>query len=197
MRILTYNHLWFESQVSEMTKQKTKFVILGLLTIEPMSGYDIKKMIGETIGHFWSESNGQLYPALSQLVNDRLIVLEEKQKKGKKESHLYAITDLGREALETWLGEDIEGKNIQRDEELLKLFFGKNASPSTTVQLLQKREKRVKEKLDQFLLIQKELATLTTSPHHLYWSLSLKNGIYRAQAELRWCQESIQAIKKG
>ncbi len=53
-----------------MARQNTsKYAVLGMLSIGPMSGYDIKKLIGETVGHVWSESYGQVYPALRELVN--------------------------------------------------------------------------------------------------------------------------------
>ncbi len=39
--------------------------MLGALSIEPMSGYDIKNLLGRTVGHFWNEGYGQIYPTLS------------------------------------------------------------------------------------------------------------------------------------
>jgi len=178
-----------------MKNQKTHFVILGLLTIEPLTGYEIKKLIEKSIQHFWSESNGQIYPALKSLVTEGFITLKDKQQKGKKVSHLYSITIKGRGELKKWLRETSEQKNLHRDEELLRLFFGKNASEEESIELLKTREKRIKEKLDQYALVQKELKTLTHYPHHLYWSLSLKNGISHAKAELQWCRESIKTLK--
>jgi DNA-binding PadR family transcriptional regulator len=179
-----------------MKKQKTKFVILGLLTFKPLSGYDIKKLIDTTISHFWSESNGQLYPTLKLLLQENFIILEKKEQKGKKISHLYSITENGRASLETWLKENTERKSIHRDEELLKLFFGKNTTPATCIELLEKREKRIKEKFEKYVLIQRDLEKLKDSPHHLYWILNLNNGICDAEAELKWCQESIQALRQ-
>ncbi|UCB53625.1 MAG: PadR family transcriptional regulator, partial [Candidatus Zixiibacteriota bacterium] len=43
---------------------KTEFAVLGLLSLSPMSGYDMKAFISQSIGYFWQESYGQLYPAL-------------------------------------------------------------------------------------------------------------------------------------
>ena len=51
-------------------KQKTRSAILGLLSWQPMSGYDIKKLIEMGLRHFWSESYGQIYPTLEQLVKE-------------------------------------------------------------------------------------------------------------------------------
>jgi len=37
-------------------------VLLGVLAIEPMSGYDLGLTIRQSVGHFWNESYGQIYP---------------------------------------------------------------------------------------------------------------------------------------
>jgi len=179
-----------------MKNQKTKFVILGLLTIEPMSGYEMKSMIAKSTGHFWSESNGQLYPALKSLEKEKLISVK-KELNGKKASFVYSITQEGQKALEQWLESDFECKSIERDEELLKLFFGKNVTPVIAISWLKKRQQRIKEKLTQFLSTEKEIEEYAKSPHYLYWVLSLKNGIAHTKAELGWCQECIRALTKG
>jgi DNA-binding PadR family transcriptional regulator len=38
-----------------------------MLSLRPMSGYDIRKTVQESIRFFWSESYGQIYPALKRL----------------------------------------------------------------------------------------------------------------------------------
>ncbi len=50
-----------------MERNRTAYVILGMLSIEPnKSGYDLHKAIEQTFGSFWGESYGQIYPALKQ-----------------------------------------------------------------------------------------------------------------------------------
>lgn len=53
--------------------KKTRFVILGLLNEEPLSGYDIKKIIDIRMSFFWQESYGQIYPELAKLRKEGLI----------------------------------------------------------------------------------------------------------------------------
>ena len=57
----------------DMKDKKSKYAILGMLSIEPMSGYDIKKEIEESISNFWTESYGQIYPVLKSLVAEKLV----------------------------------------------------------------------------------------------------------------------------
>jgi hypothetical protein len=51
----------------------TKYILLGLLSHEPMSGYDMKKRIDTTISKFWSVGYGQIYPTLNDLEEEGLI----------------------------------------------------------------------------------------------------------------------------
>jgi len=44
-----------------------ELAILGLLTDAPLHGYELKKRLGETLGHVWGVSYGSLYPALARL----------------------------------------------------------------------------------------------------------------------------------
>ena len=51
-----------------MSRQsQTEVAVLGALSVEPMSGYAARRAITETLGHFWSESFGQIYPTLASL----------------------------------------------------------------------------------------------------------------------------------
>ena len=36
-------------------RSRTPWVVLGLLSWKPMTGYDLKSHIDESVGHFWQE----------------------------------------------------------------------------------------------------------------------------------------------
>ncbi|WP_395805406.1 PadR family transcriptional regulator [Archangium minus] len=51
-----------------MARENTcQFAILGMLCREPMSGYGLRQAIEQTVGHFWQESYGNLYPTLERM----------------------------------------------------------------------------------------------------------------------------------
>jgi PadR family transcriptional regulator, regulatory protein AphA len=58
-------------------------VLLGLLTIAPMSGYDLGQLIRDSIHHFWNESFGQIYPNLKQLAAGGFITGKIEKQKGR------------------------------------------------------------------------------------------------------------------
>ena len=44
-----------------------ELAILGLVSEQPLHGYELKKRLGETLGTLWGVSYGSLYPALKRL----------------------------------------------------------------------------------------------------------------------------------
>jgi Transcriptional regulator PadR-like family len=46
---------------------QTETAVLGALSVMPMTGYAIREAIRDVLGHFWSESFGQIYPTLAEL----------------------------------------------------------------------------------------------------------------------------------
>src|ERR1700674_720432 len=82
----------------------SKFALLGVLSLKPASGYDIKQFVQGSIGHFWSESYGRIYPLLKELAQKGLIARQRNGKDpGRRERQVYALTPAGEAALKQWL----------------------------------------------------------------------------------------------
>ena len=99
------------------------------------SGYDIRKAIETSVGYFWGESYGQIYPALKQLAGQGLI--EAGGEPGKQRRQAYRITAAGRAVLRDWLAAPFQN-DPPRNEFLLKLFFGAEADPSVAIAHIQR-----------------------------------------------------------
>ena len=57
-----------------MPKENTaRYILLGLLSHQPLSGYDIKKRVDLSIQPFWPVGFGQIYPTLAQLEREGLV----------------------------------------------------------------------------------------------------------------------------
>ena len=107
---------------------KTPYSLLGILSVAPSTGYDIKKFIEASICNFWSESFGQIYPMLSKLVKDGYATKNTQNQKGKPKKIIYRITNKGLETLQAWLREPAICMPHPRNEFLLKMFFGRHLS---------------------------------------------------------------------
>ncbi len=107
-------------------EKKIDCVILGLLSHEELTGYEIKKRMDTTLKYFWSASYGSIYPALNDLVHRGLATRKE-DAESKRNKLIYTITDEGREYLKKWLTLPVQ-KDELHYETLLKLFFGNEQS---------------------------------------------------------------------
>jgi DNA-binding PadR family transcriptional regulator len=99
----------------------TARVILGMLRIQPMSGYEIKAAVDRSTRFFWAASYGQIYPELRRLAREGLIE-GESAARGARRRTVYTLTRKGEEALDAWLKAPPEAPEL-RFEGLLKLFF--------------------------------------------------------------------------
>src|SRR5262245_35765978 len=114
---------------------KTSYAILGMLAFDPMSGYAIRQLMQQSTSNFWSESDGQLYPALKKLTALELISCKS-DKASAREKKIYRITAKGLTELKKWLTQEPE-THIIRNELMLKLFFGANVSPEINLTHIQ------------------------------------------------------------
>jgi PadR family transcriptional regulator, regulatory protein AphA len=114
----------------------TSYVILGMLSLRPMSGYEIKRVADFSVRHFWTISYGQIYPELKNLVEAGLAEPEDGSV-GSRQRTLYRLTKTGREALLDWVGIPNEVPIEVRDEMLLRLFFADQLEPAERRALLQ------------------------------------------------------------
>jgi len=178
------------------TPNRTRFAILGFLTLGPMSGYDIKKLIEVSVANFWSESFGQLYPALRWLTQAGLIEKNEAPSKGGRPRHVYSINDRGREALASWQQEPTEPPPL-RIELLLKLFFGAHADRTTNrAQILAYREQMVRDR-EHYRSISERLDHERAQAADLpYWHLTLRFGEHDRTAHIAWCDEALAALEE-
>ncbi|HXZ56720.1 MAG TPA: PadR family transcriptional regulator, partial [Gaiellaceae bacterium] len=77
-------------------------VVLGMLSLGPRSGYDIKAVVDRSTRFFWAASYGQIYPELRRLEEEGLIEGEDAPSGGRSR-RVFRLTDAGRKALEDWL----------------------------------------------------------------------------------------------
>ena len=172
----------------------TPYAILGLLRVRPMSGYDLRKEAATSVGFFWSESYGQLYPALKDLASAGLIRRRPSGGSGGRERQVYEITRKGREALARWRTEPPRQAPV-RSELLLKLFLGDRASTGPEIGWIDELGARETAALHEFRRIRRELSGQPDHPSRPFWLMTLSYGEHRSRAMLRWCAETRRALR--
>jgi len=175
-------------------ENKSRYALLGMLSICPGSGYDIKKLMEQSTSNFWNESYGQIYPMLKQFVNEELATSHTEKQEGKPERYVYALTSKGLEELRQWLAEPIE-YTVERNELLLKLFFGRQASLTDNIEHVQRFRVLQEELLRKYQGIEAYLkANCADDPDRCYSLITVRYGIHRCQALLAWCDETIATL---
>jgi PadR family transcriptional regulator, regulatory protein AphA len=112
----------------------TAYVILGMVSREPRSGYEIKALVDETTRFFWAASYGQIYPELRRLSAAGLVEGRD-EPRGERRRTVYAITADGEDELRAWLRHPPATFEM-REEGLLKLFFAGVLPPAEAGRIL-------------------------------------------------------------
>lgn len=173
---------------------KTKFAILGMLNMAPMSGYDIKKMTEKSVGFFWNENFGHIYPILKRLEKEGLAVRRSENTEQGPRRKVYTITPSGKKQLAAWLREPVSTQPI-RCELLLKLFFGGNARKQDLVKLILAEQRQQEDMLAQLEAIGAHIAE-KKSKDQPFWLFTLNYGLRKARMTLAWCEEILAALER-
>ncbi|MFS0703697.1 PadR family transcriptional regulator [Cellulomonas sp. 179-A 9B4 NHS] len=172
-----------------MTRRaQTDVAVLGALTTAPMTGYAVRAAIVETLGHFWSESFGQIYPTLARLTAAGLVT--------KDDDGRFTITPTGRTRLRARLAEPYE-VGPPRNPLLLRLFFGRTLGPDACRALLRDAGARAAAQLAALAAVRAEVAAEPPSPDHPYGLITLDYGERMARAHLEWVEASLAALPPG
>lgn len=116
--------------------------ILGLLTQQPMSGYDIKRVL-ENLGWLVGKpSFGSLYPALHALLEDGLVTVKTDERPDKPSRKIYTISTAGRRALDDWVNQPAES-NTSMKAFVMRLIVADSFSHTGLVAQLHQRRAQV------------------------------------------------------
>lgn len=171
-------------------KSKTRYSILVMLSIKPMSGYDMKQFTKEVISNFWSESYGQIYSNLKILIEEGLVTAKEVKEDKKPYKTVYEITSKGNQVLGEWLCEPVT-MQVPRDELSLKLFVGPLIPLEVSLQHIRMHREQQQKELDRLEKATQNMENQVpdTVPHKDYWLSGSRLGILIREARLKWCDE--------
>jgi PadR family transcriptional regulator AphA len=117
----------------------TSYIVLGFVSLAGhATPYELKRMVAQSVGYFWSFPHSQLYAEPERLAAAGYLN-EEREESGRRRKR-YAITERGRRALEDWVSSPTEDLAELRDPATLQLFFGADPQQLADVQLPRYRE---------------------------------------------------------
>ncbi|MFF5987890.1 PadR family transcriptional regulator [Prauserella flavalba] len=162
-------------------------VILGLLDLSPMTGYEVKRHCDTTIRYFWQADKAQIYRTLSQLTGDGLAAVETAPGVGGPARQVHHITDRGREVLNDWLTSRLDPQP-ERDVFLARLFFSGGLPEPELAELLATRRKTAESLLVELEDMRRSAPDPADRRARLRLA-TLDHGIAQVRTELDWLTE--------
>jgi len=164
-----------------MELSPTAYVILGMVSARPRSGYEIKAAVDESTRRFWAASYGQIYPELKRLSEAGLVTGVDSPR-GERRRTVYTITDAGMERLREWLRLPPETSEM-RDEGLLKLFFSGVLEPGEAAETLRRMRERSVAYADELTAFEPRVIEKSDE----YALMVLRSGIEYHRWFADWC----------
>jgi DNA-binding PadR family transcriptional regulator len=177
-----------------------KHALLGLLTYQPMTGYELKQFFDTTVKHFWSAELSQIYPTLKALEEQRWVEMHVQVQENRPNRKVYELTNEGREEFRRWMREPLPLPD-QRDPFLIKVFFGPEIAAEDMLILLRREMEEHQKALafDDTEMRQKIEHGSQHEPystrHALYWTLTLEMSMAYRRAYIQWCKDSMRMLE--
>ena len=118
---------------------KLEYYILGLLKINPCTGYDIKKFL-DTEGRFGRKRAplSQIYNTLKRMTENGWVRFEEEQREGKPDIKIYHNTAKGEEVFLEFLCKPVEPPFRFRESDIMyRVMFAFLVEPDLIIEQLQ------------------------------------------------------------
>ncbi|MGE8078899.1 PadR family transcriptional regulator [Peribacillus loiseleuriae] len=171
------------------------YAILSALGRKPCSGYELAQYLDAV----WPAKHSQIYPRLTKMEQNGLLIFEEVIQTGKPDKKIFSITDKGRETLEKWVTES-PSDPIMRDEFLIKVNSIWLSDEENAKKLIQDRisdlEQKVAFRTDTITELEQKQRGDTMSKHFGRYLLFNRRNMMDKE-EISWCQWVLNLIEKS
>jgi DNA-binding PadR family transcriptional regulator len=135
-----------------------KSILLGFLTRQPLTGYELKKRFSISFSFFSGLSYGSIYPALKKMEQEGLVLQQVKIQNGAPNRKVYTITAEGRKAFIEALKEPTPWE-MPKNTFLTRLFFFAQLTPEERKVAARAHLESLEETQRQMKSIQSEIET--------------------------------------
>jgi DNA-binding PadR family transcriptional regulator len=165
------------------------YVFLAFLTMGPMTAYDVKKFMTESVSNFWTAAHSQVYQQAARLTRDGYV--RQQRASGPRQKRPLSLTTKGRTAVVEWLRSPARPGQIY-SELLVKVFFAAQAGDlRATRAIIQQDRDRTASTLEAYEELMK---SLRTEPSMRYPAATLEFGIRTTRSHVRWADDQLAAI---
>ena len=168
-----------------------RYFILGLLTQEPMSGYDVKRFLKRLSWLIGSPSGGSLYPVLRALRQEGLVTVEVVPGLDRPPRKIYSITGAGRQKLQAWIDQPIVASAPLKAFVMRLLLADSHSRARLSAHL---RRRRAQVATHHATLVGN--AEAPSARPNLGQELALDYGLALATAELTWLDTTLDRLRE-
>ncbi|WP_461636292.1 PadR family transcriptional regulator [Glutamicibacter soli] len=169
-------------------------LILGLLCLSPMTGYELKKHFDSSINHFWNADKAQIYRTLAQLVDQGNATVRTVPQSNYPDRQEHHITEAGREVLNQWLSSGA-ARSPERDPFMGQVFFAAELEREGIEQLLLERRQATQYVLDDYLSQREGIDMRAAADRRSFlMAATLDHAIRQQAAELEWLDAVLEHL---
>lgn len=179
-----------------------KYGLLGLLTYDEMSGYDLTKAFESSLQFMWNAKSSQIYRELGKMEEEELVASRVVPQEKKFDRKVYRITASGKAAFLKWVRHFPENLEVPiRDPFIVRVFFGEHLEQDDLLFELKRFKKQKEEALDVLAYVSeaaKEAAVKgDLDASFYYWQLTIRKAVKETEAEIEWAEETVEALENG
>lgn len=167
--------------------------ILGILSVRPLTGYDVKKVMQDSPFMYWSGNNNQVYKALVALHDEGFVTQETQHQDGAPSRKVYTITEAGLAELRRWSLSTPDLPELKKPF-LVQLAWSWQLRGAELSALLDQYEEAVRGRL---LVEQGQANAPDRTPREAaVWALIDENVIDTYERELQWIQRVRRTVAR-
>lgn len=170
-----------------------ELALLGLLSQEPLHGYELRKRLRSVMGPFRALSFSVLYPQLRRMMEAGLIRQESivKNTRSNRTRLVYSITEAGRGKFGELTESDRASAWDDENFEVHVAFFSPTSKRSR-IRILEGRLNRLEERA-QILRSDLEKSAVGLDKYLIEWR---RHSLESAEREIAWLEEMIKSERK-
>ena len=193
---------------------QTETAVLGALSVMPMTGYAVREAIRDVLGHFWSESFGQIYPTLARLEDagqveresadsgapyritpDSLPRLRDLHAQPAPPGEPYRLAPEGRGGRPRLLA--VAGQPTGPRHGLRRrLFVGRHLGSEACRGLVADARSAAEAQLATYAAVRAEIGgEAGTEADRPFWVLTVSAGEHAARGTIAWAEEALAALE--
>lgn len=173
-----------------------KHGLLGFLSGQEMSGYDLEKLFSSSVGYFWSAQISQVYRDLHAMEKSGWVQSNSIVQTGRPNKKIFRITDAGNKELENWLiSYNVENDMDIRVGILMRMFFAAKRPKEETIAILERHRMNCRKALDKLINVNHEIEQCNEPQIEMLYSKStLSYGEKYYQMQIEWSTETIEKL---